>query len=93
MESFFVNKSNALPAAGIHAVTIHALGVPLTVIVDDFVPESKNEPGKSAFTTRSKDNAVWSMIYEKAMAKWMGNFAHINGNDLAFGIHSITGGG
>ena len=36
----FFNTSNQLNAAGIYAVDLYALGVPHTVVVDDFLPRS-----------------------------------------------------
>ena len=41
----FLNTSNQLNAAGIYAVDFYTLGVPHTVVVDDFMPRSVGDDG------------------------------------------------
>ena len=38
IERVFLNNDNALSTSGIYGVNIYALGVPLTVLVDDYLP-------------------------------------------------------
>ena len=38
MEKVFLNKDNALNANGIYAINVYALGVPHTIVVDDWLP-------------------------------------------------------
>ena len=38
IEKLFLNNSNSLNANGIYGVNIYALGVPHTILVDDFLP-------------------------------------------------------
>ena len=75
MESVFLN--DAVSANGIYGVNFYTLGVPHTVIVDDFLP---------LYTYKSKyyaplgdisvDGALWGAILEKAFAKYHGNYEH-----------------
>ena len=39
MEKVFLNTDNKLNSAGIYGVNLYTLGVPHTVIVDDFIPQ------------------------------------------------------
>ena len=67
----FLNTSNQLNAAGIYAVDIYTLGVPHTVVVDDFMPRSLNENDVIAntFANVGLDQSLWGPILEKAFAK------------------------
>ena len=38
MEKVFLNEDNGLNAAGIYAVNFYTLGIPHTVVVDDYLP-------------------------------------------------------
>ena len=38
LEKVFLNESNELSPRGIYAVNMYTLGVPHTVIVDDYIP-------------------------------------------------------
>ena len=38
IENMFLNSDNELDARGAYAVNIYALGVPKTIIVDDYLP-------------------------------------------------------
>lgn len=41
IEKMFLNMQNKQAAGGVYAVQIHALGMPMTVMVDDFLPMFK----------------------------------------------------
>ena len=41
----FLNTDNQLNTAGIYAVDLYTLGVPHTVVVDDFMPRSVGDDG------------------------------------------------
>ena len=74
----FHNTSNQLNAAGIYAVDLYTLGVPHTVVVDDFIPRSVSDDGNSAaiFAYVGLDQSLWGAILEKAFAKMVGNYMH-----------------
>ena len=42
IERMFLNEQSALNAAGIYAINLYALGVPHTVVVDDWLPTTYN---------------------------------------------------
>ena len=67
----FLNTSNQLNAAGIYAVDIYTLGVPHTIVVDDYLPRWLNENDTMAniFANVGADQSIWGPILEKAFAK------------------------
>lgn len=80
MERIFLNTENYLNFAGIYAVNFWTLGVPHTVIVDDYLPlKEKNGSYETLFAKVSPDGAIWGPILEKAFAKYHGNYQHIIG--------------
>ena len=91
VEDMFLNPDSALNEAGIYAVNLYALGIPHTVIVDDYLPLKHhtdwdgNKKHYSSFGRVSKDGAMWIHILEKAFAKFHGNYEHIVGGNA---IHS-----
>jgi hypothetical protein len=55
-------------------MTLYALGVPHTVVVDDYVPVYSHDNTDTIYGNLSPDNSMWGAIYEKAMAKYFGNY-------------------
>ena len=58
---------------GIYAVNFYTLGVPHTVIVDDYLPLKKSND-KTIYAKVAADGAIWGPILEKAFAKHHGNY-------------------
>jgi len=80
VENLFLNLENKLSPNGIYGVNFYLLGVPHTVIIDDFLPlTAGNTAGtfKTYFAGISPDSALWVPLLEKAFAKLYGNYAHI----------------
>ena len=92
----FLNTSNQLNAAGIYAVDFYTLGVPHTVVVDDFMPRAVGDDGvkiENAFANVStSDRSMWGGILEKAFAKLVGNYMHTSGGQASAGVRRIVGG-
>jgi len=88
IEKIFLNESSTLNDAGVYAVNLYSLGVPHTVVVDDWLP-IKN--GQTLFSKVSKDGAMWMAILEKAFAKYHGNYMHIAGGDPLQSVKTISG--
>ena len=92
----FHNTSNQLNAAGIYAVDFYTLGVPHTVVVDDFMPRTTGDDGVkkiNAYADVSKsDQSMWGAILEKAFAKLVGNYLHTAGGYPYAGVRRIVGG-
>ena len=63
---------------GIYAANMYHLGVPMTMIVDDYLPmkESNWNPGSfnTVFASIGKDGSLYGTIIEKMFAKYYGNF-------------------
>ena len=79
IERLFLNEQRELNEAGIYAVNFYALGVPHTVVVDDWLPIKSD--GKTLFSRVTPDGAMWPVILEKAFAKYYGNYRHIAGGN------------
>lgn len=78
LQKIFLNQSNDLNEAGIYGVNLYALGVPITVVIDDYLPLMSDEIGSytTMFAKISDDKAMWMPILEKAFAKFNGNYLH-----------------
>ena len=92
----FLNTDNQLNAAGIYAVDLYTLGVPHTVVVDDFMPRSVGDDGvkieNSFANVATSDQSMWGAILEKAFAKLVGNYMHTSGGIPSSGVRRIVGG-
>ena len=72
---------------------MYALNVPITVMVDDWLP--LREWGNGFHTWFSKvgdDGSIWGPVIEKAFAKFHGNYARIVGGNLTDGVSTLNGG-
>ena len=86
VENLFLNLENKLSPNGIYGVNIYLLGVPHTVIIDDYLPLVDGAfPGtfKTYFSSVSPDSGFWVPLLEKAFAKLYGNYSHIAVGDPA----------
>ena len=82
LEKVFLNNSNGLSKNGIYGVNIYTLGMPHTILVDDYLPlaadrYSDNTSYRTLFSHVGKDKSVWGSILEKAFAKYHGNYDHL----------------
>lgn len=90
MEKVFLNHDTALNSQGIYAVNLYTLGVPHTVVIDDYLPLTSQ--GNTLFAHPGKDNSLWVAILEKAFAKYYGNYYHIEGGFPEVAVRTINGG-
>ena len=90
LESVFLNSSAS--ANGIYGVNLYTLGVPHTVIVDDFLPLQKSG---TTYTTLAanvgKDGSLWGAVLEKAFSKYHGNYWHTNGGSPSTALKTLHG--
>ena len=88
LEKVFHNSSNKLNSAGIYAVDFWSLGVPHTVVVDDYLPLKTNGDGTlgTVFAEVGTDKSMWPAILEKAFAKYHGNYGHTEGGLSMIGV-------
>ena len=76
---------------GIYAVNFYTLGVPHTIIVDDFIPaEEWYGNYYTVFSKFGPDSSAWGPILEKAFAKYHGNYAHIVGGDSRIAAKTLS---
>ena len=78
----FLNNNNQLSKNGIYGVNIYTLGMPHTILVDDYLPLASDTYGSSThyrtlFSHVGKDESIWGSILEKAFAKYHGNYDHL----------------
>ena len=81
---------NEISSIGIYAVNFYTLGVPHTVIVDDYLPLDKDDSG-TIYAKVGADGAIWGPILEKAFAKLHGSYNHITSGDPSLAIRTIYG--
>ena len=69
-EVFLIENLNT---AGVYAVKLHMMGIPVTVVVDDYLPFWNNTEDL-IYGKEGPDNSLWMPILEKAAAKLFGNY-------------------
>ena len=92
---FHYSGKNEVNPAGVYGVNIFALGVPKTIIVDDFLPLREWNPIlplQPIFAKFGADNSIWGMILEKALAKFHGNYKHLKGGNPLMAVRTLHGG-
>jgi len=57
---------------GVYAVNMYALGIPITVVIDDYIPFHKSYPDYPKFGRPDEGKGLWPVILEKAIAKYFG---------------------
>jgi hypothetical protein len=85
IKKLFVN--NELSDNGIYAVNFFTMGLPHTVIVDDYLPFIE---GKPVMASHGKDKSLWMSIMEKAWAKYHGNYWHLSGGNSNEAVRTLT---
>lgn len=80
---------------GIYAVNVYALGMPHTVVIDDylpFMPHPRNpDIHKLSYAFLGSENAIWGPLLEKALAKFTGNYWHLEGGMIYDGVSMLNG--
>ena len=84
----FVNKTTN--ANGIYGVNLYRLGVPNTVVIDDYLAVLDHSD-RTIYAQLSEDNGLWGPFIEKAFAKFYGNFHHINGGIPSDAVEVLNG--
>ena len=78
LKSVFVNSE--ISNEGIYALNMYALGVPITITIDDRVPLWDGTE-RTLFADIGKDKSLWAPILEKAFAKLYGSYARLVSGD------------
>mmetsp|Transcript_22958 Transcript_22958/g.50371 ORF Transcript_22958/g.50371 Transcript_22958/m.50371 type:complete len:442 (+) Transcript_22958:172-1497(+) len=61
----------------------------MTVVVDDWIPCARGT-GKTVFAKPNGDEA-WVLLLEKAMAKFKGSYANLDGGSTLWALEALTG--
>ena len=69
----FINTENSQNKAGIYGLNMYALGVPTSIVIDDNLVAGG---GYNYFSDPGKDKSLWGPFFEKAFAKFHGNYVH-----------------
>ena len=88
---FLNDEANEL---GKYCVNIYVIGVPHTVCVDDYLPFKQNEwtGYENLFYGQVGSNeALWGPLIEKALAKAVGNYWHLDTGINADGVTMLNG--
>ena len=72
---------------------MHLLNVPITVIIDDYLPLFPHWDGTltTQFAKVGSDGALWGTLIEKAFAKYLMNYEATIAGHGAHGIETMTG--
>ena len=66
--------TQGLNTAGVYAVQLYVMGIPVTVTVDEFLPMWQPDKDYLIYSQDAVDGALWMPILEKAAAKLFGNY-------------------
>ena len=92
LEKVFLNHEAKLVEQGIYGVNVYLLGVPHTILVDDYLPLKEDFGGfKTYFAHIGHDTSLWGAILEKAFAKLHGNYQRIIGGDPRLAVRTLIG--
>jgi len=94
VEKLFLNDRTTIDKKGIYGINIYALGVPHTVIFDDYLPLQKSANSQSyetLFGLVGEDSSMWGVFLEKAFAKIHGNYEHLTAGDPRQASRSLNG--
>ena len=80
-----------LNSAGIYALKLYLMGIPVTVSVDEFLPFAGASPNHLEFARAPSDHGLWMPILEKAGAKLFGNYEMLQGGMIGPAIQMMTG--
>ena len=93
VEKLFLNSGNGQSRNGIYGVNMYTMGIPHTILVDDYVPVSDAGNGQHYTIYQDIDETigVWGPLLEKALAKRFGNYEHIVGGLPSRATRMLTG--
>ena len=77
-----------LNSAGVYAVRLYLLGVPVTVSVDEQLLFKDN---RLIYAEPGLDGSLWFPILEKAAAKMYGNYEMLSGGYMGPAVQMLTG--
>ena len=90
LEKVFLNDD--ISDNGIYAVQLYTLGIPHTVIVDDYLPLEKwGDEYHTMYAKPGGDKSIYGPILEKAFAKYHGNYEHIIGGNPGTAVKTLYG--
>lgn len=75
----------------IYGLQFYSLGVPLTVVIDDYVATIPGTFAAPAFEKITDNNGYWPVLLEKAFAKFYGNYNTIQSGATNKAIEILTG--
>lgn len=81
--------SNKLNEYGIYMARFYVEGILVEIVVDDYVPISKDK--KPYYAKPSSDNEIWAMILEKCWAKLFKSYERIEGGYPQEVFYALTG--
>ena len=88
IKNMFLNTADGLEPNGVYGVNFYTLGVPHTVVVDDYLPM---QWGNTKFARPGTDNSLWGAILEKAFAKHWGTYERLQGGLPHYAIRTLLG--
>lgn len=89
VEDMFLIKE--LNTAGVYALNMYVMGIPVTVTVDEFLPFWDDQTDGLIYGSKSPDRALWMPILEKAGAKLYGNYEMLSGGWMGPAVQAMTG--
>ena len=87
LESIFVTESKN--DVGIYALKFFALGIPVNMVIDDFIPLTKFD--YTLYANIPADGALWGPILEKGFAKFHSNYESIESGATGEAINELIG--
>lgn len=78
-------------SASIYAMKLWLLGMPISVVIDDYLPVQEWDTRYTRYAQVASDGALWGALLEKSLAKYLGNYEAIDAGSGAHGVEAMTG--
>ena len=83
-------STNGISHNGIYAINMYAIGMPVTLTIDDRIPMKKGT-SRTLYANVGRDKSVWGPLYEKAFAKYHGSYEALVGGNPTIALNTIAG--
>jgi hypothetical protein len=74
-------NTKAINNAGIYSVRLYDMGVPISVIVDDYVPYDSTVSDTAFWFVNKSTKSLWPHILQKAVSKLSSNYEALESYD------------
>ena len=78
-------------SASVYATKMWLLGMPITIVMDDYLPVEKQDNHLTHYAKVAPDGALWGPLLEKSFAKYLGMYEAIISGSGGYGVEALVG--